>query len=67
MGNNLMTQADLDAMKAYVKEQEIALARGKALSKGDFAEWIRLNAIWLLDKLEQAWNWLRNFLGIKYI
>jgi hypothetical protein len=64
MANDLVTLDDINAMKAYVREQEIAIRKGQAISRGDFAEWARLNAVWLLDKLEQAWKWIRNFLGL---
>jgi hypothetical protein len=55
---------DLYQLGRYVREQQLARAKGTALQKKEFAEWIRLNAISLLDKVEDAWRWIRKQLDL---
>lgn len=64
MSNEIISREDIEAMEIYLREQKIAMARGEAIRKGDFTEWVRLNAVWVLDKLEQAWKWFRKMLGL---
>jgi hypothetical protein len=59
-----LSDEQLHQLARYVRSQQIARAKGNALEKEDFAEWIRLNAVDLLDKLEDAWRWIRQQLGL---
>jgi len=50
---------DLDRLERQVRKWRIEREMGIALSRDDFWEWARLGATWLLDRFEDAWNWLR--------
>jgi hypothetical protein len=55
---------DLDRLERYLKKQRIAIRKGEALARDDFVEWVRLSAVDLLDKIEDAWRWVRNWFGM---
>jgi hypothetical protein len=37
---------------------------GEAIKKEDFKAWCREAAAWLLNKMEDAWRWVRKQLGL---
>lgn len=59
-----LTEEDLDRMYYYVVDAKRRRAMGEAIAREDFVEWARHAAAWLLDKLEQAWKWVRRKLGL---
>ena len=64
MTSDNLTSDDLDRLERYVRDQRRRRALGEALSRSDFIEWARQATAWVLDKLEAAWSWVRNALGL---
>lgn len=59
-----LTSDDLDRMERYVRDARRRLAMGEAIQREDFLAWCRHAAAWLLDKVEDAWRWVRKQLGL---
>ncbi|HEX2210509.1 MAG TPA: hypothetical protein VHG93_22710 [Longimicrobium sp.] len=59
-----MTADDFDRLERYLRDAKRRAMMGEAIAKEDFAEWLRHAAAWLLDKLEDAWRWVRRQLGL---
>ena len=63
MSKNL-TDEEMDRMYYYVQDARRRRAMGQAIAREDFVAWARHAAAWLLDKVEQAWKWVRRQLGL---
>lgn len=63
MANDLTLQ-ELEALERYARDQKRKLLMGEALAKQDFVKWARHAAAFLLDKLEDAWKWVRRYIGL---
>jgi hypothetical protein len=63
MADNL-TSEDIRRMELYLRDSKRRLALGEAIAKGDFIEWARNAAGWLLDKIDDAWQTVRGWLGL---
>ncbi|MFV2084557.1 hypothetical protein [Micromonospora sp. LOL_021] len=59
-----LSDDDLDRMERYVRDMRRKRALGQALSRDDFVEWARQAAAWLLDRIDDAWNWIRRQFGL---
>lgn len=59
-----LTHEDLERMERYLRDARRRRAMGEAIARDDFVEWVRHAAAWLLDKLEDAWRWVRRRLGL---
>lgn len=57
-----LTSRDIERMKAYIEDAERRINLGISISKDDFIRWVRKTAVWLVDRLEAAWNWIRGVL-----
>lgn len=59
-----MTMEDLERMERYVRDAKRKMRMGEAIAKQDFIAWARHAAAWLLDKIDDAWRWVRRQLGL---
>ena len=59
-----ITGEDLDRLERYLRDARRKARMGEAIARDDFVDWIRQFAAYLLDKLEDAWRWVRKALGI---
>ena len=59
-----MTMDDLERMERYVRDARRKMQMGQAIARQDFIAWARHAATWLLDKIDDAWNWVRRKLGL---
>ena len=59
-----LTAEDLDRLYYYMMDARRRMAMGEAIAREDFVAWARHAAAWLLDKVEQAWKWVRRTLGL---
>lgn len=59
-----LTMDDLERMERYVRDSKRKLQMGEAIAKQDFVAWARHAAAWLLDKIDDAWKWVRRQLGL---
>lgn len=59
-----MTMEDLERLERYVRDAKRRAAMGEAIAREDFVSWLRNAAAYLLDKLEDAWRWVRRRLGL---
>ena len=55
---------DLQRLEDYLRDARRRRAIGEAIARNDFIAWLRNAAAWLLDKLEIAWRWVREMLGL---
>jgi hypothetical protein len=62
--NNNLTTDDLDRVERYLRDARRRLAMGEAIQREDFMTWCRQFAAWVLDKIEDAWAWIRKQLGL---
>lgn len=56
---------DIERLERYVRDAKRKRALGQAIEKKDFVEWCRQAAAWVLDKVEDAWHWVRKQLNLK--
>jgi hypothetical protein len=59
-----LTLEELDRMERYVRDARRKMRLGEAIARKDFVEWARHAAAWLLDKIDDAWRWVRRQLGL---
>lgn len=64
MNESTMTEYELRQTELYIRKMRHELIMGRAIAKDDFIEWVQTAAAWLLDRVESAWNWIREKLGI---
>lgn len=62
--SDAMTDRDLERLESYVKDARRKRAMGEAIARDDFIAWARHAAAWALDKIEDAWRWVRRALGL---
>jgi hypothetical protein len=59
-----LTMEELDRMDRYIRDARRKMQMGEAIAREDFIAWARHAAAWLLDKIEDAWRWVRRQLGL---
>ena len=64
MTNDTLDSDDIYALERYVRDMKRKMLLGEAIARSDFVAWARQAAAWVLDKLEDAWNWVRRALGL---
>ncbi|GIJ45971.1 hypothetical protein Val02_28570 [Virgisporangium aliadipatigenens] len=62
--SEFLDDEDIARMERYVRDMRRRRALGQAISRADFAAWASHAAAWLLDRLEDAWDWVRRALGL---
>jgi predicted enzyme involved in methoxymalonyl-ACP biosynthesis len=55
---------EMERLRNYLNDQIKAKKAGKEVTKGDFKKWIEKNAKYLLKKIEEAWAWFSQQLGL---
>lgn len=64
MAANTITEEQLRALARYVRDQSTINLMNKAKAHADFVEWARGAAVFVLDKLDDAWAWVRRYFGL---
>lgn len=59
-----MTSDEIDRLERYVRDMKRKRAMGEAIARDDFIQWARHALAWTLDKIGDAWNWVRRALGL---
>lgn len=59
-----MTMEEITRLERYVRDSKRKIMLGEAIARSDFIAWARHAAAWLLDKIDDAWRWVRVQLGI---